>query len=81
MVTETKEKGAVSRKLEELRRKGWSDLSIGVALGVDRVVVYRWRVNGKEKEAQIVLLALKSLERRKVPAQPCAKSRAGRCGL
>ena len=66
MATEV-EKSEVSRRLEVLRAKGWSDLDVGKALDVDREVVYRWRVHGLTRGASIVVFALKVLERRQTP--------------
>ena len=67
MATEV-DKGEVSRRLEALRAKGWSDLAIGEALDVDRVVIYRRRTKGKVREAQIWIYALRVLERRQTPS-------------
>jgi len=63
----TKEE-TIPEQLEALRAKGWSDKAIGEALDVDRTVVFRWR-RGRNLGAQrIVSLALRALDRRKVPA-------------
>ena len=60
---------AIPEMLERLRAKGWSDKGIGDALGIDRVIVYRWRKGRRLGRIPTILrLALKTLERRKVPA-------------
>lgn len=61
----TKAKETIPEVMERLKAKGWTDRGIGEALEVSRVAVWRWQHAPERKGTErIVLLALKSLERR-----------------
>lgn len=33
----------IRQTLQELHERGWSDIAVGQALGVNRITVYQWR--------------------------------------
>ena len=58
----------VQSLLETLRSKGWSDQDIGRTLDVPRETVFRWRQGTSIQHEAMVLIALKTLLRRRPPA-------------
>jgi hypothetical protein len=54
--------------LEQLRDRGWSDIKIAEALGVNPVTIYRWRLGRVSPKTELgVELALRRLLRRVGP--------------
>ena len=58
----------VAETLQQMGWLGWTVATVADGLGVSRASVNRWWRGGAEPEAaQMVLLALRSLKRRKAP--------------
>ena len=68
----------IQELLNQLRDKGWSDAQIGREIGVTRIAVYRWRVQGVIPATELsVEEALRRLLRRVgPPGRPRQKGEA-----
>ena len=68
----------IQELLNQLRDKGWSDAQIGRELGVTRIAVYRWRVQGIIPATEISVVENLRLLLRRVgpPGRPRRKGEA-----
>jgi hypothetical protein len=68
----------IQELLNQLREKGWSDAHVGQAIGVTRIAVYRWRVQGviPATELSVVEVLRRLLRRAGPPGRPRQKDKA-----
>ena len=57
----------VAETLRQMGRLGWTVATVAEGLGVSRQSVNRWWRGAEPEAAQMALLALRSLKRRKTP--------------